>query len=126
MNLLGSHRLRLDDAADFFLADNAQNNVSRLLAGAGPMDLGPSGFQFSNEFNQILVEVIYRFPLDLGRGLARRRPILIRGLRLVAHRLVFAQCGLDELTMAQIVSELLRPRFEVGSEGFHDGCSSWV
>src|SRR5436309_5077285 len=126
MNLLGGHRLRLDDAARFFLADNSQNNVSRLRAGAGPMDLGPSGFQFSNEFSQILVEVIYRFPLDLGRGLARRRPILIRGLRPVAHRLVFAQRGLDELTMAQIVSLLLRTRFEFGGERFHDGSSSWI
>ena len=83
--------------ARLFLANDAEDDVARLLAGAGPMHFRAARFEFVGEFCEIFVEMIDRFPFGFGRRLARRLLILERAARFVAHDLVFAQRGLDDV-----------------------------
>ncbi len=58
------------------LAQDAEDDVPGLLAGAGPVDLGPAGFEFRSERIEMGVEVIDCLPLALGGGLAGALPVL--------------------------------------------------
>src|SRR2546426_6746153 len=111
MNLLGGHGFGFDDAPGLLFADDSQNDFPRLLASAGPMNLRAAGLQFSNQFVQILVQVIYYLPFRARRRLACRFPVLELGFGSVTHGLVLAQSSLNELAMAQVTRERLRAYF---------------
>ncbi len=45
MNLLRGHRLGFDDGSRVFLANDAENDLARLLSGAGPMNFRAARFE---------------------------------------------------------------------------------
>ena len=123
MNLLGGHGLGLDDGAGPFVANDSEDNLACLLAGAGPVHLGAAGFQFVGEGGEILVEMVDGIPFGLGSGLAGGLPVLKSSFGFVARGFVFAEGSLDKLAMTEVVSELMGARFELLRESFHD-CAS--
>ena len=76
VNLLGGHGLGFDNRARLFFADDAKDDVARLLAGAGPMNSCATRFQFVGEIDQIFVEMVDRFPFSFGGGLPSGLPVL--------------------------------------------------
>jgi hypothetical protein len=105
MNFLGGHGLRFDDGPRLFLANDAENDFARLLAGGGPMHFGAASFEIAGELLEILVEVIDGLPFCFRRRLARRAVVGKCAARFVAHDFVFAQRGLDDIAMPQVVRE---------------------
>src|SRR4029077_13442309 len=106
--------------ARLFVANDAQNDFARLLAGAGPMDFGPACFEVARELREVLVQMVDGLPLGFGGCLARRRPILEGGFGFLPHDFVFAERGLNEVAVPEIARELPRVRFEVVSGGLHE------
>src|ERR1017187_5730643 len=67
----------------------------------------------------MFVEVVDRFPLRFGGGLARGFPTLKRRFALVADHFIAAQRGADDLSVAQIAGFLGGAAFELGNETAH-------
>src|ERR1051326_7129919 len=114
MNLIGGHCLGLDDRSALFIADDPQNDVTRLGAGAGPMDFCAARCQFVSEFDEVFVQVIDGFPFCFSSRLAGGLPALESGAVFVADDLVFPEGGLDDLAMTEVAGEPDRLGFEFG------------
>ena len=71
VNLLRRHALRFDDRADLVFLRDPENVVAGMIGIGGHMDLHAARLELRDEFREMLVEVIDRFPLDFGCRLPR-------------------------------------------------------
>src|SRR5690242_3550064 len=120
MNLLRGHRLGFDNRARFLFANDAENDIARLLRRAGPMHPRPTRFNFFDEFEKIFIQMIDGFPFGLRCRLSRGLPILERSFGFIANDLIFSKRCLDDLAMAQIARQPRCLLLELFGETFHD------
>src|SRR5439155_7334604 len=110
--------------SSFLLADNSEDDFPSLLPGAGPMHLGSARFKLPDEFDQAFIEMVNGFPLGFCRSLARRFPVLESGPGLVASGFVFAESGLDQLPMPEILGNARALLVDFRDRDFHERAST--
>jgi len=69
VNFFARHRLGLDDAVCFFVAENLGDDFARLFAVAGPVNFRAARFQLGDEHFEMFVEVVDGFPFCFSGGL---------------------------------------------------------
>ena len=113
VDLLRGHRLGLDDGFRLLVPENSADDVARLRRVAGPMHLGAVRLQFGRERDEMLVQMVDRFPLGFRRRLPRRFPALEGRLAFVPHRFIAAQRRADDLPVTQVARLLRGLRLEL-------------